>query len=72
MIKVKNDWTWVVERVNRELNGNTELEEKVYQYMDEKNIDLDRVKEMYQDGIEHGEENGKYLTFENWFNEFTN
>lgn len=71
MIKVKNDWSWVVEHVEEELKDE-ELFNDVHEFMTEKRIDLDRVKELYHDGIEHGIEDGKYLPFSEWFYEYTN
>ncbi|HLR71968.1 MAG TPA: hypothetical protein VK085_11145 [Pseudogracilibacillus sp.] len=69
MVKVKNDWTWVAEHVNEELK-NEALYDEVLEYANESNIDIDRVKELYHDGIDGGMENGEYLSFSQWFYEF--
>jgi|SRR5690625_5130858 len=70
MIKVKDDWTWVVEHVEEELE-NDALYDDVYEYMTKHRIDLDQVKELYHDGLTHGIEDGKYLPFSQWFYEFS-
>lgn len=70
LIKVKNDWTWVCHHVDELLNSNEKLNDDILMYIEENKIDLDRIKEMYLDGIEHGIEDGKYLSFETWFYEF--
>lgn len=69
MIKVENDWTWVVNHVDEELE-NEVLYDDVLEYANGRNIDLDRVKELYMDGIVEGEESGKYLPFAQWFYEY--
>lgn len=70
MIKVKDDWYWVGDHVDKELE-NEKLHEQVLEYMQKHNIDLDRVKEMYRDGLSEGMEDSKYLSFSQWFYEFT-
>jgi len=69
MISVKDDWTWVVRHVDEALKDD-KLYDDVYEYMTKYRIDLDRVKELYLDGITHGSEDGKYLSFSDWFYEF--
>lgn len=70
MINVKNDWDWVNEHVRNELENEVLLND-VTEYANKKGIDIDRVKELYVEGIDHGEENGKYLSFSQWFYEYT-
>lgn len=69
MIKVIDDWTWICTRVDGELE-NDELSKEVTEWSDKHGIDLDRVKELYHDGLTHGRENGKYLSFSQWFHEY--
>lgn len=68
-IDVKDDWDWVRKHVDEELENELLLEE-VSDWADEKEIDLNRVKELYHDGIETGAEDGKYLSFSQWFYEY--
>ena len=70
MIKVKDEWYWVGYHVDKELESE-KLHEQVLEYMQKHNIDLDRVKEMYRDGLSEGMEDSKYLSFSQWFYEFT-
>lgn len=69
MINVMNDWDWVSNHVDEELENET-LYEEVNEYMQKHNIDLERVKELYHDGLSNGIEDGKYLSFSQWFYEF--
>ena len=70
MIKVMDDWNWVNNHVDEELENET-LFDDVNEYMQKHNIDLDRVKELYHDGLSNGIEDGKYLPFSQWFYEFS-
>ena len=70
MINVKNDWTWVNNHVDEEMENET-LFDGVHAYMQKHNIDLDGVKELYHDGLLNGIEDGKYLPFSQWFYEFS-
>ena len=36
-----------------------------------RSINLDRIKELYHEAIRSGAEKGKYLSFSVWFHEFT-
>lgn len=63
---VKNDWEWIKDHVRKEIASNSVLEEKVIQT----SLSLDQVTELYAEGIEHGMEDGKYLSFTDWFHEF--
>ena len=68
---VKNDWNWVSEQVERELRQDDKLEKQVIDWVNAKNIDLDRVKELYHDGISSGMENEQYLSFAEWFEAYS-
>lgn len=70
-IEVQNDWNWVNEYVDDELKGDEQLYDDVLEYAAENNIEVWNVKELYQDGIEHGMTDGKYLSFKDWFYQFT-
>ena len=70
MIYVKNDWDWVSAHVESELKDE-KLYSRVLAYMRKYRIGLDRMKDLYHDGLEHGIQDGKYLTFCEWFNRFT-
>lgn len=70
MIKVIDDWTWVSMHVDEELE-NESLFDEVNEYMQKHNIDLDRIKELFHDGLSNGIEDGKYLPFAQWFYEFS-
>lgn len=70
MIKVMDDWNWVSNHVDEELKSET-LFDDVNEYMQKHNIDLERVKELYHDGLSNGIEDGKYLPFSQWFYEFS-
>lgn len=69
MIKIVNDWNWISKYVDKELE-NEELYDKVLAYMMKYNISLGRMKELYHDAVDYGMENGKYLSFSEWFQEF--
>lgn len=69
-IEVQNDWNWVNEYVDDELKKDEQLYDDVLEYAAENNIEVWNIKELYQDGIEHGMIDGKYLTFKDWFYEF--
>ncbi|WP_085523839.1 helix-turn-helix domain-containing protein [Tuberibacillus sp. Marseille-P3662] len=62
MIPVKVDWDWVVDHVDNEMND--VLENEVLTFL---NDDIDRIYELYMDGVKDGIEDGKYLTFTEWF-----
>jgi Helix-turn-helix domain len=70
MIRVMDDWTWVNNHVDEELENET-LFDDVNEYMQKHNIDVDRIKELYHDGLSNGIEDGKYLPFAQWFYEFS-
>ena len=70
MIKAKNDWNWISEHVEKELEDE-KLYDKVFAYMMKYNIGIGRIKELYHDAVDYGMENGKYLSFREWFQEFT-
>lgn len=70
MIDVKNDWNWVSTHVESELKDD-ELYSRVLAYMQKYRLDLDRIKDLYHDGLINGIQDGKYLTFSEWFNRFT-
>ena len=69
MIEVKNDWAWISKHVEKELEDE-KLYDKVFSYMMKYNIGLGRMKELYHDAVDYGMENGKYLSFSEWFQEF--
>lgn len=70
-IEVQNDWNWVNEYVDDELKRDEQLYDDVLEYAAENNIEVWNIKELYQDGIEHGMTDGKYLAFKDWFYQFT-
>ena len=70
LINVYDDWTWVNNRVDYEMENDI-LYDIVQEYMRSNNAELDRIKELYHDAISTGAEKGKYLSFIVWFNEFT-
>lgn len=70
MIDVKNDFKWVSAHVDSELKDD-ELYSRVLAYMRKYRIDLDRMKDLYHDGLINGIQGGKYLAFSEWFNRFT-
>lgn len=71
MIKVKNDWNWISEYVEKELEDE-KLYDKVFSYMRKHNINIGRIKELYHDAVDYGmTDDGKYLSFREWFQEFT-
>lgn len=69
MINVRDDWDWVSAHVDEELQ-NEMLFEEVQAWADKKGISIERVKELYHDGLSEGIENGKYLPFSQWFYEY--
>src|SRR5690606_38832333 len=69
MIKVNENWDWAVDHVENELENEVLLDE-VSEWANEKNIDLDRVKELYHEGLVNGVEENKYLPFPQWFYEY--
>src|SRR5690606_20094540 len=68
-IPVMDDWEWVSMHVDEELKNNA-LYEDVLRYMRKYNIELGIIKELYHDGLSNGIEDGKYLSFSQWFYEF--
>ena|SRR5699024_884422 len=70
LINVYDDWTWVNNRVDYEMESDI-ISDAVHQYIRSNNAELDRIKELYHDAISTGAEKGKYLSFIVWFNEFT-
>lgn len=69
-IDAKDDIDWVHSQVESELIEQ-QLKVDVEDYMDDKDIDLEQVKELYHDGLREGLENGRYLTFKSWFYAYT-
>lgn len=65
-IIVRDDWGWVSAHVDEELQ-NEILFEEIQTWADKKGISIERVKELYHDGLSEGIENGKYLPFSQWF-----
>ena len=70
LINVYDDWTWVNNRVETEMENDT-LSDIVHGYMRSHSINLDRIKELYHEAIRTGAEKGKYLAFNVWFHKFT-
>ena len=70
LINVYDDWTWVNNRVDYEMENDT-LSDIVHEYMRSNNIELGRIKELYNEAIRTGAEKGKYLAFNVWFHKFT-
>src|SRR5699024_11623908 len=70
LINVYDDWTWVNNRVDYEMENDI-LSDIVHEYMRSHSINLDRIKELYHEAIRSGAEKGKYLSFSVWFHEFT-
>ncbi|EOV9525564.1 helix-turn-helix domain-containing protein [Bacillus cytotoxicus] len=68
-IKVLNDLDWINIHVDEELE-NSDLYDIVEEWMDKHRIDLDQVKDLYHEGLNQGVEDGKYLSFSQWFYEF--
>ena len=66
MINVRDDWGWVSAHVDEELQ-NEILFEEVQAWANKKGISIERVKELYHDGLSEGIEEGKYLPFSQWF-----
>ena len=75
MIKVKNDWTWVVNHAEKMINEDEQLENDVLRVAIKYRIEVDNIIELYDEGLslhlesEEGEE-GEYLSFKDWFYSF--
>ncbi|HDR4572238.1 hypothetical protein JC777_00465 (plasmid) [Bacillus cytotoxicus] len=68
-IKVLDDWDWVNLHVDEELE-NSDLYDIVEGWMNKHQIDLNQVKDLYHEGLTQGMENGRYLSFSQWFYEY--
>ncbi|RKO61820.1 helix-turn-helix domain-containing protein [Caldibacillus debilis] len=72
MIPVKDDFEWVLDHVREELE-NPVLDDLVRKVMGKPSMDENDMKNLaglYHDGLRNGSENGKYLSFSQWFYEF--
>lgn len=73
MIKVKNDWDWIIEHCDGELNE--QLVEDIKEYTNNPYMDRNDFLNVYQlyaegmDGVNVPEEGGEYLSFSQWFYE---
>ena len=71
-IPVINDWEWVLRHVKDELS-NPVFDELVRSVLDKPYMDENDVKNLtslYWEGLENGLEDGKYISFSQWFYEF--
>lgn len=73
MIRVKNDWDWIVEHCDSELND--QLIEEIKKYTDNPYMDRNDFLNLYKeyqagmDGVDVPEDGGEYLPFSQWFYE---
>lgn len=70
LIKVKNDWTWIVNHAKDMLMEDSHLHKDILRIAKEKRLDIIRIIDLYSEGLSNGAENGKYLSFKDWFYEF--
>lgn len=70
MIKVKNDWSWVVDHAKNLMMEDKQLNEDVLRIAIKYRIDPIHIIELYGEGLDNGIEDGKYLSFKNWFYSF--
>lgn len=71
MIKVEQNRDWVHEHIAKELNLDEALFQEVQDFADVKNIGVGDIYDLYYDGLCEGIENGEYLSFADWFREYT-
>ena len=69
MIKVKKDWNWIFNNARKEMMDDCQLHEDVLRVAKEQKLDIVRIVTLYSAGV-YGTENGKYLTFKDWFYDF--
>lgn len=74
-IKVVNDWTWVKEHSEKMIKEDEQLENDVLTIAKENRIEVINIIELYHEGLSldqesAGGEEGKYLSFKDWFYEF--
>ena len=75
MINVVNDWTWVRNHAEKMIKEDEQLEDEVIKVARENRIEVINIIELYHEGLSLGQESaggeeGKYLSFKDWFYEF--
>lgn len=75
MINVVNDWTWVREHAEKMIKEDEQLEDDVIKVARENRMEVVNIIELYHEGLSlhqesAGGEEGKYLSFKDWFYEF--
>lgn len=71
-IPVMDDWEWVLRHVKEEI-ANPVFDELVRSVLDKPYMDENEVKNLaslYWEGLQNGLEDGKYISFSQWFYEF--
>ena len=71
MISVVNDWTWVREHAEKMIKEDEQLEDEVIKVARENGMEVVNIIELYHEGLLLGQEStgeeGKYLSFKDWF-----
>lgn len=80
LIKVKNDWEWVRKHAKKMIEDDLQLENDVLAIAREERIEVIDIIDLYHEGLDLGiidlhteinvEEEGKYLSFKDWFYSF--
>lgn len=70
MIEVKNDWSWVVLHAKNLMTEDKELNEDVLKIAKKNRIDIISIIDLYSEGLDNGMDEGKYLSFKDWFYSF--
>ena len=74
-INVVNDWTWMKRHAKKMIEEDEKLENDVLAVAREFRIEPIHIIELYSEGLSlhlesSGGEEGKYLSFKDWFYEF--
>ncbi|WP_193065504.1 hypothetical protein [Oceanobacillus oncorhynchi] len=67
LIEIQSDSKWISQHVSSEIEYNPALKEYIYRWLTEQNLDLNRIKDIYQTAIVNGHIDNKFFSFSVWF-----
>ena len=70
MIEVKNNWGWITLHAKEMMTEDKQLYEDVSKIAKMNKVDIISIIDLYSEGVDKGIENGKYLSFKDWFYKF--